>query len=69
MDQVDPWQVVPRQIFTLYFHLLISIAFVIVNSVGCLGVTVARQVIRKLRNGLVLNTVQTCKVSVSKPDI
>ena len=36
MDQTDPWQVVPRQVFT---PLLISVAFVVLCRVGCLGVT------------------------------
>ena len=35
--QFDPWQVVPRQIFTPYSRLLISTAFVVVSRVGCLG--------------------------------
>ena len=39
MDQFDPWQVVPRQVFTPYSRLLISTAFVVVNRVGCLGIT------------------------------
>ena len=39
MDQFDPWQVVPRQIFTPYSGLLISTAFVVVSCGGCLGVT------------------------------
>ena len=34
----DPWQVVPRQVFTPYFCLLVSIAIVVVSRVGCLGV-------------------------------
>ena len=38
-DQTDPWQVVPRQVFTPYDCLLISGAFVALCSVGCLGVT------------------------------
>ena len=38
MDQFDPWQVVPRQVFTPHSCLLISTAFVIVSRVGCLGV-------------------------------
>ena len=29
MDQTDPWQVVPRQVFTLYYCLLISVSFVV----------------------------------------
>ena len=33
------WQVVPRQVFTPYFHLLISTAFVVVSHAGCLRVT------------------------------
>ena len=28
MDQTDPWQVVPRQVFTPYDCLLSSVAFV-----------------------------------------
>ena len=38
MDQVDPWQVVFRQVYTVYSRLLISTAFV-VSRVVCLGVT------------------------------
>ena len=38
-DQTDPWQVVPRQVFTLYSCLLISTAFVVVSRVGCDRVT------------------------------
>ena len=39
-DQFDPWQVVPTQVFTPYFCLLISTVFVVASHVGCLGVTV-----------------------------
>ena len=39
MDQFDPWQVVPRQVFSLYSRLLISTAFVVFSRVGCLGIT------------------------------
>ena len=41
MDQFDTWQVVPRQVFTPYSHLLISTvtAFVVISHVGCLRVT------------------------------
>ena len=39
-DQFDPWQVVPRQIFTLHSRLLTSTSFVVVSRVRCLGVTV-----------------------------
>ena len=39
MDQFDPWQVVPRQVFTPFSCLLISTAFVSVSRVGCVGVT------------------------------
>ena len=39
MDQFDPWQVVPKRVFTPYCRRLISIAFVVVSRVGCLGVT------------------------------
>ena len=38
MDQFDLWQVVPSQIFTPYFRLLSSAAFVDVSGVGCLGI-------------------------------
>ena len=38
-DQTDPWQVVPRQVFTPYSRLLISTEFVVVSRVGCLGLT------------------------------
>ena len=37
-DQFDPWQVVPRQVFTPYDCLLISEAFVVLYRVGCLWV-------------------------------
>ena len=39
MDQTDPWQVVPRQVFTPTDCLLISVGFVVLCRVGCLGVT------------------------------
>ena len=39
MDQTDPWQVVPRQVFTPYDSLLISVAFVVLRRVDCLGIT------------------------------
>ena len=39
MDQLDSWQVVPRQVFTPYSHLLISTAFVVASRLSCLGVT------------------------------
>ena len=39
MDLFDPWQVVPGQVFTPYSCLLISTAFVVVNRVGCPGVS------------------------------
>ena len=35
-DQTDPWQFVPRQVFTPYDCLLISVAFVVLSRVGCL---------------------------------
>ena len=35
MDQTDPWQIVPRQVFTPYDCLLILVAFVVVCRVGC----------------------------------
>ena len=38
-DQTDPWQVVPRQVFTPYDCLMISVAFVVLCRVGYLGVT------------------------------
>ena len=38
-DQTDPWQVVTRMVFTPYDCLLISVAFVFLCRVGCLGVT------------------------------
>ena len=37
-DQPDPWQV-PRQVFTPYDWLLMSVAFVVLCRVGCHGVT------------------------------
>ena len=42
-DQFDPWQFVPRQVFTPYSRLFISTAFVIVSPVGCLGVIGRRE--------------------------
>ena len=39
MDQIDPWQIVPRQVFTPSDCLLISVAFVVLCGVGCHGVT------------------------------
>ena len=39
MDQTDPWKVVPRQVFTSYDCLLISVAFVFLCGVGFLWVT------------------------------
>ena len=39
MDQIDPWQAIPRQVFTPYDCLLISVAFVVFCHVGCLWVT------------------------------
>ena len=38
-DQTNPWQVVPRQVFTPYDSLLISLAFVVLCRVGCIRVT------------------------------
>ena len=38
-DQTGPWQVVPRQVFTPYDCLLISVSFVVLSRVGCLWVT------------------------------
>ena len=38
-DQFAPWQVVPRQVFTVYDCLLISVASVVLNRVNCLWVT------------------------------
>ena len=35
-DQTDPWQVVPRQVFTPYECLLVSVAFVVLCRVGYL---------------------------------
>ena len=44
MDQTetefDPWQVVPRQVFTPYSRLLVSTASVVVSRAGCLVVLV-----------------------------
>ena len=39
MDQIDLWQVVPRQVVTPYDCLLISVGLVVLCPVGCLGVT------------------------------
>ena len=38
MDQSDPWQAVPRLVFTHCDSLLISVAFIVLCRVGCLGV-------------------------------
>ena len=35
-DQFDPWQAIPRQVFTPYSRLLISTASVVVSRFGCL---------------------------------
>ena len=37
--QTDPWQVVPRQVFTPHDILLILVAFVVLCGVGCFWVT------------------------------
>ena len=37
--QLDPWQVVLRQVFTPYSRLLISSAFVVVSRVGVREIT------------------------------
>ena len=39
MDQFDPWKVVPRQVFTPYDFVLISVVFVELCRIGCLWVT------------------------------
>ena len=44
MDQTDPWQVVPRQVFIPHYYSLISVAFVVLCHVGCLWVTSVRTV-------------------------
>ena len=36
-DQFDLWEAVPRQVFTPYDCLLISVAFVVLCRFGCLG--------------------------------
>ena len=36
MDQFDPWQAVPRQVFTFYSRMLILTAYFVVSRVGCL---------------------------------
>ena len=38
MDQTDLWQVVPRQVFTPYDCLLISVAFVVLCPADCFWV-------------------------------
>ena len=42
MDQTDPWQVVPRQVFTPYDCLLMSVALAVLCPVGCLWETSVR---------------------------
>ena len=54
MDQFDPWQVVPRHIFTPYSRLLISAAFADVSGFGCLGVT-GVSIISKLQHTFFFN--------------
>ena len=39
MDHTDPWQVVPRQVYTPYYCLLISVAFVVLSRVVCPKIT------------------------------
>ena len=48
-DQTDPWQDVPRQVFTPYDCLLISVAFVVLCRVGYLWVTSVIHVIKLVR--------------------
>ena len=38
-DQTDPLHIVPRQVFTPFEYLLISVAFVVLCHIGCLWVT------------------------------
>ena len=38
-NQFDPWQVVPRQVLTPYYRLLISTVFIVVCHAGCLRAT------------------------------
>ena len=38
-EQIDPWQDVPKQVFTSYFRLFILTAFNVVSRVGFLVVT------------------------------
>ena len=58
-DQTDPWQVIPRQVFTPYYCLLISVAFVVLCRVGCLWVTDVYKIYRthsQYLYGLVIGT-------------
>ena len=47
MDQFDPWQVVPRQVFTTYSRLLISTVFVVVIVLVVLGYPVWTSAVEK----------------------
>ena len=49
-NATDPWQVVPRQIFTPYDCLLTTVAFVVVCLVGCLWVTDVMQWSLKIKS-------------------
>ena len=51
MGQTDSWQVVPRQVFTPYNCLLISVAFVVLCCIGCLWVTGVRLIFKNLSFG------------------
>ena len=64
MDQTDPWQVVPTQVFIPYDCLLISIAFVVLCHAGRLRVTCVIQRSIKVKT---LNTLYIINVySVSQ---
>ena len=49
MDQTDPWQVVPRQVFTPCDCLLTSVAFVVLCCIGCLCDSVILEALLNLK--------------------
>ena len=81
MDQFVPWQVVPRQVFTPYVCILVSVAFVVLCRVGCLLVTVVigkslsilcvampffiRKLVRELGSFVLALPVQNSQLSIS----
>ena len=52
MDQTDPKQVVPGQVFKPYSRLLISTVFIVFSRVGYLGIIGMQTVTQKSCNGV-----------------